>query len=335
MSATEPPPITASGLLPVSDGHEIYWEESGTPGGVPCLYLHGGPGGGLGRGGYRRNYPAGRARIIGLDQRGCGRSTPSAATPGYDLSLNTAAHLLADLEALRHHLGVESWIVTGVSWGSTLALAYAAAQPERVAGLILFAVTTTRRFEVDWITDTVGALYPEAWDRFAAHARAADPDYGRGEGRIVEAYARLLDHPDPAVVDAASLAWADWEDHHVAIGRGGVRPNPNFTDPAYRHAFTRLAATYWAHDGHLDPPVLDRIRDRAAEGALDGIPAILIHGRRDVSGPAVTAWDVHRAWPGSRLEIVEDEGHGGERMVGRWAAAAEELVTRAERDGGA
>ena len=108
MSATEPPPITASGLLPVSDGHEIYWEESGTPGGVPCLYLHGGPGGGLGRGGYRRNYPAGRARIIGLDQRGCGRSTPSAATPGYDLSLNTAAHLLADLEALRHHLGVES-----------------------------------------------------------------------------------------------------------------------------------------------------------------------------------------------------------------------------------
>ena len=102
-----------------------------------------------------------------------------------------------------------------------------------------------------------------------------------------------------------------------------------------RHAFIRLAATYWAHDGHLDPPVLDRIRDRAAEGAFDGIPAILIHGRRDVSGPAVTAWDVHRAWPGSRLEIVEDEGHGGERMVGRWAAAAEELVTRAERDGGA
>lgn len=326
-------PVTASGLLDVGGGHEVFWEESGNPDGVPCLYLHGGPGGGLGRRGYRRNYPAG-ARVIGLDQRGCGRSTPNAATPGYDLAQNTTAHLIEDLEALRAHLNIHRWIVTGVSWGSTLALAYATAHPERVAGLMCFAVTTTRRFECDWITETVGAIYPEAWDRFAGHARAADPAYARGEGRLVEAYARLLDHPDPAVVDAASLAWADWEDHHVAIGAGGVRRNPLFDDQQRRHAFTRLTATYWAHDGYLDPPLLDRIRARAAEGALDAIPAVFVHGLLDVSGPAVTAWEVHRAWPGSRLEIVADEGHGGPSMVELWAAATDELVARAERDQG-
>lgn len=319
------PPVTDSGLLPVGDGHHIYWEESGDAAGVPCLYLHGGPGGTLGRGGYRDRYP-GDARIIGLDQRGCGRSTPNAATPGYPLHQNTTAHLIADIEALRGQLGVEAWVVTGVSWGSTLALAYATAHPERLAGLILFAVTTTRRFETDWITDTVGAIYPEAWDRFAGHARAADPTYARGDGRLVEAYARLLDDPDPAVVDAASLAWADWEDHHVAIGNGGVRPNANFVDPTYRHAFTRLTSTYWAHDAYLDPPLLDRLEGLAAQGVLDAIPAVLIHGRLDVSGPAGTAWEVHRRWPGSRLEIVETEGHGGPLMVELWTAAAAELV---------
>lgn len=139
-----PPPVTAEGMLPRGD-QRIHWEESGTPDGVPTLYMHGGPGGRL-TPGYRRNSPAGSARIIGLSQRGTGRSAPSAGAPGpVDLSAQTTGDLVADLEALRVHLGIEAWIVQGVSWGSTLALAYAQAHPDRVLGLVLFAVTTTSR----------------------------------------------------------------------------------------------------------------------------------------------------------------------------------------------
>ena len=214
-------PVSASGLLSTGDGHEIYWEESGNPVGIPALYLHGGPGSTLGTGGYRTKFDPTRFRIVALDQRGCGRSTPHVTSPGYDLGQNTTAHLVGDLELLREHLGVDRWLVNGVSWGSTLALAYAQAHPARVAALVLMAVTTTSRAEVDWITETVGAVFPEAWERFASHAEEAGIGYVRGQGRLVTAYARLLTSPDPAVRDAASQAWAEWEDHHIRSGPVG------------------------------------------------------------------------------------------------------------------
>jgi proline iminopeptidase len=307
--------VRASGLLPVSDGHEVYWEESGNPGGIPAVYLHGGPGGTLGSGGYRGRFDPSRFRIVGLDQRGCGRSLPHVTAPGYDLTQNTTAHLIDDLQRLRAHLGVHRWLLNGVSWGSTLALAYAQAHPERVLGIVAMAVTTTDRFQVDWITETVGAIYPEAWDRLAGHAERAGLGYRRGHGRLVEAYAQLMRHPDPATRDAASKAWADWEDHHVSIDAGAVHRSPRWDDAEYRHVFVTLTTHYWAHDAFLDPSILERMHH------LAGVPATLIHGRRDVSGPAVVPWRLRRAWPDSELIIDEDEGHGGDAMLKAWTAA--------------
>jgi proline iminopeptidase len=304
----------SSGRLDVGDGHEIYWEESGRPDGVPAVYLHGGPGATLGAGSYRAKFDPSRFRIVGLDQRGCGRSAPLVIEPGYDLCTNTTAALIGDLERLREHLGIERWLVSGVSWGSTLALAYAQAHADRVLGVVLMAVTTTSRFEVDWITETVGAIYPEAWDRLAAHAEAAGIGYRRGHGRLVEAYARLMTHQDATTRDAASRAWVQWEDQHVSIGRGVVVGGARWDDDD-RQVFATLVTHYWAHDGFLEPPILD------AMPLLDGVPATLIHGRRDVSGPTVVPWRLHQSWRGSELIVVEAEGHGGDLMVEAWIDA--------------
>ena len=320
--------IRASGLLPVGDGHQVYWEESGNPGGVPAVYLHGGPGGTLGTGSYRSKFDPSRFRIIGLDQRGCGRSSPLVTAPGYDLSQNTTAHLIGDLEQLREHLAVDRWLINGVSWGSTLTLAYAQAHAERVLGIVAMAVTTSDRFQVDWITETIGAVYPEAWDRLASHAERSGIGYRRGHGRLIEAYAQLMRDPDPATRDAASLAWAEWEDHHVSIGTGGVRQNPRWDDARYRHVFATLVTHYWAHDGFLNPPILERM-DRLAR-----VPATLIHGRLDVSGPTVIPWRLHHSWPGSELIIDESEGHGGNNMVEAWTAANTRHAARISSDPG-
>ena len=341
-SGTDPLPVLAEGLLAVGDGHEIFWEESGNRDGVPVLYLHGGPGGRLSPG-YRRSAPADRSWIIGLSQRSAGRSTPSAGISGaVDLGANTTAHLVADLELLREHLGISAWIVEGVSWGSTLALAYSQAHPERVLGVVLFAVTSTSRREVDWITEGIGAVFPEGWDALATFAERHGP-YRRGtEQRLVEAYRQLLcaDGPDadPAFVEVAAEAWMTWEDEHIRIGTGALERSSPQT-PAdeqqriERRAFARLVTHYWAHDGFVADWA---VRWGAEPGSgllggmsrLAGIPGVLIHGRRDVSGPTITAWELHRAWPGSELVMIEDEGHGGPRMVEQWRAAMARLVAQ-------
>lgn len=307
--------VRCSGLLDVGGGHAVYWEESGRADGIPAVYLHGGPGAALGPGGYRDKFDPGRFRLIGLDQRGCGRSLPHVTAPGYELAGNTTAALIGDIELLREHLGVDRWLVSGVSWGCTLALAYAQAHPGRVLGVVLMAVTTTDRFYVDWITETVGAVFPEAWDRLASHAEQAGVGYRRGQGRLVEAYAKLLRDPDPAVRDAASRAWVQWEEQHISIAAGGGAGGGRFQDDERRLVFATLVTHYWAADGFLSPPLVERME------RLAGIPGTLIHGRRDVSGPALAAWQLHRAWPGSELLIEEGEGHGGPLMVARWREA--------------
>jgi proline iminopeptidase len=305
----------SSGLLDVDDAHRIHWEESGRPDGIPALYLHGGPGSGLGPGGYRMKFDPDRFRLVGLDQRGCGRSTPHVTEPGYPLAHNTTQHLIEDIEKVRRHLNLDQWLVNGASWGSTLTLAYAQAHPERVLGIVLMAVTAGARSEVEWITETVGAIYPEAWDRVATHAERAGIGYRRGASRLVIAYARLMTDPDPVVRDDASRAWRDWEDAHVSIGTGGAQPGPETDDGEERRVFATLVTHYWAHDCFLTPPILDRM------DLLHGIPATLIHGRLDVSGPAVVAWRLHRAWPGSELIVEEHEGHGGTAMLEAWCDA--------------
>ncbi len=311
-----------NGWIDVGGGQRVYWEEWGAGAGVPALYVHGGPGGTLGTSAYRHRVDLDRTRVIGFEQRGCGRSTPHLSDPAVGLDDNDTAHLVADMEALREHLGVEAWILNGASWGTTLALAYAIEHPDRVLGMVLFAVTTTSRAEVDWITEGVGAIYPEAWDRFAAHAEHAGIGYRRGHGRLVAAYGRLMESPDPEVRDAASREWARWEDTHVAIGAGGFRRDPRWADERFRHAFLRLTAHYWSHDGFADPPILERLE------RLPGIPATLIHGRRDISSPAVTAWRLHQGWPGTDLIIDDGDGHGGASMIDQWRAANDRLVQR-------
>jgi proline iminopeptidase len=313
MGADEVP--LASGMLEVGDDQQIYWEEWGSSDGVPALYVHGGPGGGLGSSQYRHRFDLARTRVVGFEQRGCGRSTPHASDRSTSLRTNTTAHLIKDIEQLREHRGINAWIVNGVSWGATLGLAYAQAHPDRVRGIVLLAVTTTSRREVDWITEGVGAVFPEAWDRFASHAERSGIGYARGEGRLVEAYARLIESPNPAVRDAASREWALWEDTHISIGAGRFQRDKRWDDTGFRLAFLRLTAHYWSHDGFCEPPILERTE------RLEGIPGILIHGRRDISSPVVTAWQLHRRWPGSRLIVDEGDGHGGVSMTEQWRDA--------------
>ena len=306
----EPIEPFATGMLTAGDGNHVYWEQVGKPDGKPAVVLHGGPGSGA-TPWWRRLFDPEAYHVVLFDQRGCGRSTPNAADPAVDLSSNTTAHLLADIERLRHRVGVDRWLVLGGSWGSTLALAYAQAHPHHVAEIVLFSVTTTGRREVEWITRDVGRLFPEQWERF----RDGVPR-GARDGSLAEAYRRLLSDPDPAVRERAARDWCTWEDAHVAI-RPGQAPDPRYDDAAFRMCFARLVTHYWSHAAFLpDEGLL-----RGAAG-LAGIPGVLIHGRLDVSSPLDTAWRLSRAWPGSRLVVIDDSGYGASPSTNRALTAA-------------
>ena len=283
----------------------IYWEASGNPAGIPVLYLHGGPGSSLGSGSYRSLYDPARFYTVGLDQRGCGHSTPPAPEDLGNLSANTTQTLIADIEAVRRELGIGRWLVSGVSWGSTLAMAYSLQHPDRVLGIALAAVTTTGREEVDWITAGVGRFCPEAWAEFAAAAKALP-----GE-RLVEAYARRLAGPDRGDALVAARHWERWE---AAVA--GLEPAPaggsRFND-AQLMTFALLVTHYWSHDAFL--PGNQAVLARGHE--LDGIPGRLIHGECDAGSPPGTARELHRRWPSSRLQVLAGEGHLG---ASAWAA---------------
>jgi proline iminopeptidase len=294
------PPIDPyeTGMLDVGEGHRLYWEVSGNPEGRPVVVLHGGPGSGS-RPGWRRWFDPDVFRIIQLDQRNSGRSLPHASEPEVDLATNTTARLIADLEQLREFLHVDQWLVLGLSWGTTLGLAYAEQHPDRVTGMVLVSVTTTTHAEVDWLTRAMGRVFPEAWESFRDGVPEAERD-----GNLAAAYSRLLHDADPDVRDRAARAWCAWEDVHVAT-HPGHRPHPRYQDPAYRLGFARVVTHYFANAAFLADGAL--LRD---VGRLAGVPGVLITGRLDISGPADTAWHLHRAWPGSALRIVEGVGHG-------------------------
>ncbi|MFF3064411.1 prolyl aminopeptidase [Oerskovia sp. NPDC057915] len=297
MYAATPP--HAQGLLDVGDGHEIWWEVRGNPDGKPAVVLHGGPGAGCTPGSARPFDPE-RYRVVLLDQRGCGRSRPLASDDDADLQANTTAHLLADVELLRKHLGIDAWLVLGTSWGATLGLAYAVAHPEHVTEVVLGAVTSTTAREVEWITREMGRLFPEEWDRFVAEVPVAER-----AGNLAAAYARLLASSDRAVRERAAAAWCRWEDVHVSLVHGFERWD-RYDDPTFRLLFARLVTHYWSHAAFLpDGALLAGVR------ALGGVPAVLVHGRQDVSGPLDVAWRLHQAWPGSELVVLEGAGHGG------------------------
>ncbi len=286
------------GMLDVGDGNHIYWEICGNPAGKPAVTLHGGPGSGCSPY-WRRFFNPARFRVVLFDQRGCGRSAPHASDPAVELSSNTTQHLIKDIDKLRSRLGIEKWLVVGGSWGSTLALAYAERSPEQVSEIVLFSIVTTSPHEVRWVTRDVGRYFPEEWARFRDGVPARDRD-----GDLAGAYYRLLVDPDQGVREKAARDWCRWEDSHVAV-RPDPRPDPRYDDPHFRMAFARLVTHYWHHAAFLEDGALHRDAHRLAR-----IPGVLIHGRMDLSSPIDIPTQLHAAWPGSELIVVDDAGHG-------------------------
>jgi proline iminopeptidase len=284
-------------MLEVGDGHRVYWETCGNPAGKPALVLHGGPGSGC-TPGWTEYFNPERYRIVLFDQRGAGRSTPHASEANIDLSINTTHHLLADIETLREYLGIERWLVLGASWGSTLGLAYGEQLPERVSEMVLAGIATTTAWEIDWITRGVGAFFPDAW----VHFRDGVPAVERS-GSLVEAYHRLLMHPDPAIHAKAARDWCDWEIAIVA-SHPDEKPNPRYDNATFRLGFARLVTHYWRHHAWLEDGILVREAKR-----LSSIPGVLIHGRQDLCNPLITPWRLAQNWPGSELILVDEAGH--------------------------
>jgi proline iminopeptidase len=283
------------GMLDVGDGNLVYWEVCGNSEGKPVVCLHGGPGTGCSPG-MRRQFDPQAYRIVLLDQRGSGRSRPHASEYGTDLSVNTTAHLVADVERLREHLGIERWMVFGGSWGATLGLRYAQSFPRRVTEMVLVAITTSRHSELDWLYHGLGMLFPEQWWKFREGA-------GEGATDLVAAYHALLNDPDPAVREKAATDWTDWESSIVSLDPDH-RPGPRTADPAWRMAFARLCAHYFSHRVWLEDGQVLRDVER-----LHGIPAILVHGRLDLQGPVGTAWELARTWPDAELVVVQGASH--------------------------
>ena len=304
------------GMLDVGDGQRIYWETCGNPGGKPALVLHGGPGSGC-TPGQRRAFDPNAYRIVLFDQRGSGRSTPRVDATT-DLSANTTHHLVADVERLREHLGVDRWLVWGVSWGVTLALAYAEAHPASVSEMVLVSVTMTRPADVHWLYHETGRFFPAEWERFRAGVALAERD-----GDLVAAYHRLLnEQPDVELRERAAKDWCDWEDAVQSLEEGWA-PNPRYADPAFRMTFARLVTHYFHHRAWLADGQLLRDAHRLA-----GIPSVLVHGRLDLGGPPDTPWALARAWPDAELHLVRTGHGGGREMAARMIEATARFSRR-------
>ena len=280
-----------SGLLPVSDGHRIYWEVAGNPDGVPVVFLHGGPGGGA-RPIHRQFYDPAFYRIVILDQRGCGRSLPLGSLAG-----NNTQAIIADLEALRRHLGIERWLVTGGSWGSCLALAYGETYPERCLGFRLRGVFTGRASEIEWWWHSIGVLFPEAFADLAAAIPAAE------RSDLLTAYHRRATDPDPAIHLPAVTALK-----RFSARTSTFRPDPSLIadagNPDSALPLSRFFAHYCVNKFFLaEGQVLRDI------GRITHLPCVIVQGRYDVVTPPRTAWKLAQVWPGAELRIVTEANH--------------------------
>ena len=288
----------ASGMLAVDGRHTIYWEQSGNPEGVPVVFLHGGPGAGSAPV-HRRFFDPQFYRIVVFDQRGCGRSVPLG-----ELQDNTTGYLVADMEKLRTHLGIPSWLLFGGSWGSTLALAYGQAHPQFCTGFVLRGVFLFRPHEVEWFLSGMGHFFPEAWRRFMGFLPVAE------RGDVLAAYMRRLNDPDPATHMPAAKAWCAHEEACARLlprtdGGGGESEGPGVL------AMARIEAHYMVHGGFLEPDQL-----------LVHLPAIIVQGRYDVICPPATAEELARSWPGAQLTILADAGHSAMESSTRMALVA-------------
>ncbi|HTW29954.1 MAG TPA: prolyl aminopeptidase [Acetobacteraceae bacterium] len=280
-----------TGYLPLTGGHVMYWEQAGNPRGQPVLFLHGGPGAGAGAV-HRRFFDPGFWRIVIFDQRGAGRSRPLGS-----LANNTTADLVSDIEALRRHLGLDRWLLFGGSWGSTLALAYAQAYPERVVGLVLRGVFLGRPLEVRWFLDGLGTIFPDAHATFVNFL----PDAERGD--VLHHYLRRLTDPDPGIHMPAARAWSVYEGSCSTL-----LPSPDtvasFAQDRTALGLARIEAYYFANALFLPPGGLLARMDR-----IGMIPGEIVQGRYDMICPARTAFDLATAWPAARLTLIPDAGH--------------------------
>ena len=280
-----------TGLLPLGDGHVMYWEQVGNPRGQPVLFLHGGPGAGAGAV-HRRFFDPAHWRLVVFDQRGAGRSRPLG-----ELTANTTPHLVEDIETLRRFLGLERWLLFGGSWGSTLALAYAQAHPERVTGCVLRGVFLGRDAEVEWFLHGLRRFFPDAWAAFVEHI----PPEERHD--LLDAYLRRLTSPDPALHLPAARAWSHYEGSCSTL-----LPSPetvaSFAQDRTALGLARIEAHYFKHRLFLPEGGLLGGMHRIAH-----MPAEIIQGRYDMVCPAETAFDLANAWPRARLTVVPDAGH--------------------------
>ena len=275
--------------LAVDALHTLHVEECGNPLGLPVIFLHGGPGAGLSTY-HRRFFDPARYRIVLFDQRGCGQSTPFA-----ELTDNTTAHLVADIERIRDHLGIEHWVVFGGSWGSTLALAYSQAWPQHCLGIVLRGIFLGRPQELRWFNEIDGGarqIFPERWARFRDFIPADE------RGDMLDAYWQRLNSTDEATRLAAAQAWSAWEGGCTTLvhdpDAGGI-----FEDPQHAVSVALMEAHYFRHALFLEPDQLLRDVDR-----IRHLPATIVHGRYDIICPAVSAWDLARAWPEATLRFV-------------------------------
>lgn len=278
--------------LAVSDGHTLYVEESGNPKGLPVLFVHGGPGAGC-ESYHRQFFDPLAYRIILFDQRGAGRSRPHAGLEG-----NSTQKLVEDMEAIREYLGVRRWVLFGGSWGSTLSLVYAETHPEAVLGLILRGIFLCRPWEIQWFyREGANRIFPDYWEEFIAPIAAGDRD------NLVGAHYRLLTGSDEVARMASAKAWSIWEGRTATLApRQAVVEF--FSDPHVALSLARIEAHYFVHDSFLEPDQI--LRDAAR---LYRIPGIIIQGRYDMPCPVQSAWELHRAWSGSEIEIVPAAGH--------------------------
>lgn len=296
--------------LRVSPVHEIYFEECGNPRGKPALFVHGGPGAGAGSD-SRRFFDPRRYRIVLFDQRGSGRSRPSAS-----LVDNTTWHLVADIEALRRHLGIERWLVFGGSWGSTLALAYSQSHPQRVTELVLRGIFMLRQPELRWFyQEGASALFPDRWEQYLAPIPPAE------RGDLIGAFYRRLTGTNRAVALEAAKAWSVWE-----AATSYLFPNePNvrkWSEDDFAIAVARIECHYFVHGGFFER------EDQLLRGvdAIRSIRTVIVQGRYDVVCPLMSAWDLHRAWPEADFRIVGDAGHSAFEP-----GIAHELVSATDR----
>ncbi|WP_119167129.1 prolyl aminopeptidase [Algihabitans albus] len=287
------PPIQAyeTGLLAVDNLHTIYWEQSGHPEGRPVLFVHGGPGAGASPD-HRRFFDPAAYRIVIFDQRGAGRSTPLGETRA-----NTTQHLIADMEMLRVRLGIERWHLFGGSWGSTLALAYAQAHPERVSALLLRGIFLCRKKEVDWFLYGMRTYFPEVWERFSGFIPKAE------RNDLLDAYYTRLMDPDPEVHMPAARSWSTYEGACSTL-----MPSPEtvaaFGEDSMALGLARIEAHYFVNKIFLPD---DALLERAS--LLRDLPGAIVQGRYDTVCPPTTAYDLHRAWPAASFRIIPDAGH--------------------------